>query len=206
MTKKIFRRLALVLTVAIMCACNATAQSEKDVDLTPAQRAAYDNIMTRTSIRSWENKAVEPAKVEMLLRAGMAAPTAVNRQPWHFVVLEKRESIDLLATGRGGGMVRKAPLAIVVCGDMTKALEGKAQDYWVQDASAATENILLAANAIGLGAVWTGVYPIEERVNNVREALKLEDHLVPLCTILIGYPHEHPSPKDKWNPENVTRK
>ena len=72
MTKKIFRRLALVLTVAIMCACNATAQSEKDVDLTPAQRAAYDNIMTRTSIRSWENKAVEPAKVEMLLRAHWA--------------------------------------------------------------------------------------------------------------------------------------
>lgn len=204
---KTLRKIGLSLAVTIMCACNVTAQNEiDDVALTTAQRAAYDNIMTRTSIRSWEDKSVEPAKVEMLLRAGMAAPTAVNRQPWHFIVLDKRESIDLLASGRGGGMVRKAPLAIVVCGDMTKALDGVAREYWVQDASAATENILLAANAIGLGAVWTGVYPITERVDAVKTALKLDEHLVPLCTILIGYPHENPEPKDKWKPENVTRK
>ena len=205
--KKTLRRVVMLMAVATLCACSVTAQNDNEkVDLSPAQQAAYDNIMTRTSIRSWEDKSVEPAKVEMLLRAGMAAPTARNSQPWHFVVLEKRESIDLLASGRGGGMVRKAPLAIVVCGDLTKALEGKAQEYWVLDASAATENILLAANAIGLGAVWTGFYPIEERVKNVQSALQLQEHLVPLCTILIGYPHENPAPKDKWKPENVTRK
>jgi nitroreductase len=76
----------------------------------------------------------------------------------------------------------------------------------VQDASAATENILLAANALGLGAVWTGIYPMTERVNAVKEALQLGENLVPLCTILIGYPHENPAPKDKWKPENITRK
>lgn len=175
------------------------------IELTTQQQAAIDNIMTRTSIRSWEDKAVPAELVDVLLRAGMAAPTAVNRQPWHFVVLEKRSDIDRLALGRGGGMVRKAPLAIVVCGDMNLALEGAAREYWVQDASAATENILLAANAVGLGAVWTGIYPISERVNQVREAIGLAENLVPLCTILIGYPHEHPTPKDKWNPDKVTR-
>lgn len=193
------------MAVLTMCACGVTAQTENDkVVLTPEQQAAYDNIMTRTSIRSWQDRTVEDEKIEMLLRAGMAAPTAVNRQPWHFVVLDKRESIDLLASGRGGGMFRKAPLAIVVCGDMNKALDGIARDYWVQDASAATENILLAANALGLGAVWTGVYPIAERVEGVSAALDLPANRVPLCVILIGYPAENPTPKDKWKPENVT--
>lgn len=203
--KGILRRLSLIAALMAVGACSASAQTEV-VSLTAEQQAAYDNIMTRTSIRSWEARAVEPGKVEMLLRAAMAAPTAMNKQPWHFVVLDKRESIDLLATGRGGGMVRKAPLAIVVCGDMEKAIEGQGRDYWVQDASAATENLLLAVNALGLGAVWTGVYPITERVNAVKSALQLSENLIPLCTILIGYPHESPAPKDKWKPENVTRK
>ncbi|MBO7610140.1 MAG: nitroreductase family protein [Muribaculaceae bacterium] len=205
--KKTMKKLLMLMAGITMYACSATAQPEGEgVALTPEQQAAYQNIMTRTSIRSWKDKAVEQDKVEMLVRAGMAAPTAVNRQPWHFVVLIKRESIDLLATGRGGGMVRKAPLAIVVCGDMNKALEGPAQEFWVQDASAATENILLAANALGLGAVWTGAYPITERVNGIKEALGLSENLVPLCVILIGYPNENPEPKDKWKPENVTYK
>lgn len=203
--KKMLKPLAVMMAAMVMGACSAFAQTES-VTLTPAQQAAYDNIMTRTSIRSWTDRAVEAGKVEMLLRAGMAAPTAMNRQPWHFVVLDNRESIDLLATGRGGGMVRKAPLAIVVCGDMEKAGDGSGKEFWVQDASAATENILLAANALGLGAVWTSVYPREGRINEVKQALQLGENLVPLCTILIGYPAEAPAPKDKWNPENVTRK
>ncbi|MBQ7690751.1 MAG: nitroreductase family protein [Muribaculaceae bacterium] len=198
-------RIITLLTLVALVGISSCAQPSQQATLTPEQQAAIDNIMTRTSIRSWEDKAVPAELVEVLLRAGMAAPTAVNRQPWHFVVLDKREKIDLLASGRGGGMVRKAPLAIVVCGDMTLALEGDAREFWVQDASAATENILLAANAVGLGAVWTGVYPIADRVNQVREALSLNESLVPLCVILVGYPHEHPTPKDKWNPDKVSR-
>ncbi len=192
------------LIMLALAAFSAFASCAQAPSLTTAQQAAIDNIMTRTSIRSWEDKAVPDELVDILLRAGMAAPTAVNRQPWHFVVLDQRDDIDRLANGRGGGMVRKAPLAIVVCGDMNLALDGIARDYWVQDASAATENILLAANAVGLGAVWTGVYPIDERVKQVKDALQLTDNLVPLCTILIGYPHEHPTPKDKWDPGKVT--
>ncbi|MBR6283151.1 MAG: nitroreductase family protein [Muribaculaceae bacterium] len=197
------KRFLSLMALAVVIAFTSCAQIQQIV-LTKEQQAAIDNIMTRTSIRSWEEKEVPAELVNILLHAGMAAPTAVNRQPWHFVVLDRREDIDRLAEGRGAGMVRKAPLAIVVCGDMNLALEGNAREFWVQDASAATENILLAANAVGLGAVWTGVYPITERVNSVKQALGLGENLVPLCTILIGYPHEHPTPKDKWNSDKVT--
>jgi nitroreductase len=100
--------------------------------------------------------------------------------------------------------LKKAPLAIVVCGDMTKALAGGGREFWVQDASAATENILLAAHALGLGAVWTGTYPSKDRSAKVAELLKMPDTLIPLNTIVIGYPAENPAPKDKWNPQNIS--
>ena len=167
---------------------------------------ALNCIMTRTSIRQYQDRPVEQEKVEQLLRAAMAAPTAVNKQPWHFYVLNTKEAINRLADAsqRGSDMVRSAALVIVVCGDMDKALEGKAREYWIQDTSAATENLLLAAHALGLGAVWTGVYPMKERVEMTTKVLSLPENLVPLCTILIGYPAENPTPKDKWKPENVS--
>ena len=167
---------------------------------------ALNCIMTRTSIRQYQDRPVEQEKVEQLLRAAMAAPTAVNKQPWHFYVLNTKEAINRLADAsqRGGDMVRSAALVVVVCGNMDKALEGKAREYWIQDTSAATENLLLAAHALGLGAVWTGVYPMKERVEMTTKVLNLPENLVPLCTILIGYPAESPTPKDKWKPENVT--
>ena len=101
-------------------------------------------------------------------------------------------------------MAAKAPLAIVVCGDMQKTLTGIGQGFWVQDCSAATENILLTANALGLGAVWTGLYPNEERAKAVRDVVKAPEHIVPLCVIVIGHPADTPTPKDKWKPENVS--
>ncbi len=190
--KKIIMAMAMMLS---MGAGEAMAQ----------KNAALENILTRTSVRSYTEQPVEPAKVELLLRAGMAAPTAMNKQPWHFVVLDTREALDrLVSANPRAGMLKQAPLAIVVCGDMTKALEGKAREYWIQDCSAATENILLAAHALGLGAVWTGTYPIEDRVKATTEALSLPEHIIPLCTIVIGYPKGDEQPKDKWKPENVS--
>ena len=111
---------------------------------------------------------------------------------------------SLGGNGRQSQMWKESPLAIVVCGDMNKALEGPAQAFWVQDCSAATENILLAAHALGLGAVWTGCYPMEERMANVSRVLNLPETVIPLCVIVMGYPSEQPEPKDKWKPENVT--
>lgn len=163
-----------------------------------------DNIFRRSSVRSYTTQTVEAAKVELLLRAAMAAPTAVNKQPWAFVVIDRRGLLDSLAEALPyAKMLRQAPLAIVVCGDTTKALLEPDQAYWVQDCSAATENLLLAAEALGLGAVWTGVFPRPDRVAEVRGVLDLPSHLVPLNVIPIGYPAVAPKPKDKWNPTNI---
>ena len=186
-----------MLALAMTAGVSAQRKAESD--------AAIKNIMTRTSIRKYTNETVTKADIETMLRAGMAAPTAVNKQPWHFVVVTDREQLNALAAAnRGTGMAAKAPLAIVVCGDMQKTLPGVGQGFWVQDCSAATENILLAANALELGAVWTGLYPNEERANAVRDIVKAPEHIVPLCTIVIGHPADNPTPKDKWKPENVS--
>lgn len=103
-------------------------------------------------------------------------------------------------------MLLKAPLAIVVCGDMDKTIEGGGRDFWIQDASAATENLLLAAHAMGLGAVWTGAYPSEDRCKAIGATLSLPDNLIPLNMVVIGYPAEHPQPKDKFKEDNITFK
>lgn len=196
--------LAAVVAAAIavgICICSSRSETAEGCD---ASEAVLKNIMTRTSIRAFTDQAVEESKVEALLRAGMAAPTAVNKQPWAFVVVREREQLDRLREAQPNArMLATAQLAIVVCGDMEKALEGAAQSYWVQDTSAATENILLAAHALGLGAVWTGVYPNADRVAAVSEALGLPSQIIPLNVIPIGYPDQSPEPKDKWNPANV---
>jgi len=192
-----------LITLLLALAMNAgvSAQQSENGDA----QAAIKNIMTRTSVRKYTNETVTKADIETMLRAGMAAPTAVNKQPWHFVVVTDREQLNALAAAnRGTGMAAKAPLAIVVCGDMQKTLPGVGQGFWVQDCSAATENILLAANALGLGGVWTGLYPNEERAKAVRDVVKAPDHIVPLCVIVIGHPAEQSQPKDKWKPENVS--
>ena len=193
MKKMMTIMLALAMTVGV----SAQQRTESDA------QAAINNIMTRTSIRQYTNEPVSKADIETMLRAGMAAPTAVNKQPWHFVVVTDKAKLKELSGGRGR-MLEQCAVAIVVCGDMEKAMPGKAQEYWIQDCSAATENILLAANALGLGAVWAGVYPMEDRMAAVSKALKLPEAIVPLCTIVIGHPAEQPKPKDKWKPENVS--
>ena len=207
-SNKTFRVLALALFAAFLmtgCNCNNEVQPTNATEKTDNGKTAIETIMTRTSIRSFTDRQVSADTIEMLLRAGMAAPTAVNKQPWHFVVINDRAVLDQLGgEGRQSQMWKESPLAIAVCGDMDKALEGPAQAFWVQDCSAATENILLAAHALGLGAVWTGCYPMEERMANVSQVLNLPETIIPLCVIVMGYPNEQPEPKDKWKPENVT--
>ena len=198
--KKLKFMLAVALA-AMLTACNGQSEVKNESN----RNGMLETIMTRTSIRQYTDQPVEKEKIEAMLRAGMAAPTSVNAQPWHFVVVSDKAKLgELAAANPHAGMLKSAPLAIVVCGDMTKAMEGKGRQFWIQDCSAATENILLAAHAQGLGAVWTALYPMEERIQPVSEALKLPDTLIPLCTVVIGYPAEQPKPKDKWKPENVS--
>ena len=191
------KKIVTISLLLAMCVLNVSAQCEN------CSNEAIKNIMTRTSIRKYTDLPISKTDIETLLRAGMAAPTAVNRQPWHFVAVTDKAKLKELSGGRGG-MMEQCALAIVVCGNMEKTMQGKGQEFWIQDCSAATENILLAANALGLGAVWTGGYPMEERVASISKALKLPETIIPLCTIVIGHPAESPTPKDKWKPENVS--
>lgn len=182
------------------CCCKSGCETEMD-----KSQVVYENIITRKSVRAYDpNKPIEKDVVEKLLKAAMAAPTAVNKQPWEFVVVDDKEIIaEYAKTQKGRVQFANAGILVVICGNMEKALEGEAQEYWVQDASAACENMLLAAHAFGLGAVWTGVYPIQKRVEDVSNFFKLPETIIPLCVVPVGYPAEDPAPKDKWVPEKV---
>lgn len=159
---------------------------------------AIENIMSRKSVRKFLDRKVEEEKVLTLLKAGMAAPTGKNVQPWEFVVVTDRAALDSMAAALPyAKMLTEAPLAIVVCGDTTKS------SYWYVDCSAATENILLAAEALGLGAVWTAAYPYEDRMSVVMKETALPEHIKPLCVIPVGYPAMPHSPKDKFKESKI---
>lgn len=179
-----------------------------------SQGGAIDVLMTRTSIRLFTGEPVPAEQLETILRAGMAAPSAMNVQPWRFVVLTERERIDtLFGGGRRPEMFTTAGAVIVVCGQTNFMRKPWGQPdapeelheniFWFEDCSAAAENILLAAHALGLGAVWTAGYPAMERIAPLAQALELPEDVLPLCIIPIGTPAENPEPKDKWNPDNI---
>ncbi len=186
-------------------ACTPQGNDEnKETATADNGQAAIENIMTRTSIRIYKDQPVEQEKIDIMLKAAMAAPTAVNLQPWHFIVITDKKTIGLLS----GRQPTNAPLLIAVCGDTDKTTmpdgQGKLPDFWIQDVSAATENLLLAAHALGLGAVWTGVYPIMERTAEVANVLNCPTNIVPLAVVRIGYPDEAPEPKNKFKEENIS--
>lgn len=164
----------------------------------------FDNIMTRTSVRSYSDREVTEEQIDTLLRAAMAAPTAGNKQPWRFVVIRDTATLNYISENFNSmTMMSAAKAAVVVCGDTTATFKGEGVDYWVQDGSAATENLLLAAHGMGLGAVWCGVYPISDRVKKFSERLNLPYYILPLNCIAIGYPEGETIPKDKWKPEYI---
>ena len=161
-------------------------------------------IFNRKSVRHFTTEKVSEVQLTQLLKAGMAAPTAVNKQPWAFVAISDQDILNQLAEILPyAKMLKQATGAIVVCGDLSTALEGIGQAYWIQDCSAASQNILLAAESMGLGAVWTGVYPQKQRMAEVGQVLNLPEHVLPLNVIPIGYPTGEDKPKDKWKPSKV---
>lgn len=199
------RKLTIAAAIAIaLTACNN--KTEMTVTEPDTASGGLEAIMTRSSVRSYTSAPVAADTVETLLRAAMAAPTACNQQPWHFVVVTKREKLNEIGDSLPGmkRMLDKAPLAIAVCGDETRFLEGDGRDFWVQDCSAATENMLVAANAMGLGAVWCGIYPIAERVKALQKALEVPSNIIPLCIVPIGHPDSAPDIKDKWDESKIT--
>ena len=163
-----------------------------------------DLIFQRRSIRNYTDQPVSEALVQKLLEAAMAAPSAGNRKPWHFITVTKRAKLGALADSHPHAkMLYEASLCIVVCGTPTDSFEGPGQAYWVQDCAAATENILLAATALGLGAVWLGVHPLEDRKQAVRELLSIPKDSVPLCLISVGHPAETKEPRTQYDAGRV---
>lgn len=200
------KKLLLTMATALLAlgACTTQNNEEKSEVKTDNGQAAIENIMTRTSIRQFKAQPVEQDKVDILLKAAMAAPSALNLQPWHFIVINDKETIALLS----GKRPTSAPLMIAVCGDTDKTMlpdgSTKLPDFWVEDVSAATENLLLAAHALGLGAVWTGVYPAMDRTAEVANVLNCPQNIVPLAVVRVGYPDESPEPKNKYKEENIS--
>lgn len=154
-------------------------------------------ILSRRSIRKFTKEPVSDEIVKELLKAAMSAPSAVNQQPWHFIVIKDRQILDEIPKIQPySRMLRDAPVAVVVCGDLN--LE-KAKGFWVLDCSAATQNILIAAQAKGLGTVWLGFYPREDRVKGLQELLGIPEHVIPFSVIPIGYPAEQKPPANRYD-------
>ena len=198
---------ALLFAACIAMSCqNSTPASD------PAS-AVLENIATRTSIRQFTETPLTEAEIETLLKAGMAAPTAINYQPWHFIVVTDPEIRASLVSGRVNTMYAQAPCLIVVCGEtnwVRRSPDGgepveTENGNWAVDCSLAGENIMLTAHAMGLGGVWTACYPYPDRYELVKEKLGIPETVMPLTVLALGHPAENPQPKDKWKPEKIHR-
>ncbi|KPK31984.1 MAG: NADH dehydrogenase [Chlamydiae bacterium SM23_39] len=157
-------------------------------------------IRTRKSIRKYLSKNIDSKIIEEILSAAMSAPSAMNEQPWQFIVIDKRDILSKIPDFCPySQMAKDAPLAILVCGDD----KGEREGFWIQDCSAATENLLLAAHEKSLGAVWTGVYPRQGRVLEFQKMLKIPKNIIPFALIVLGYPDEKPKQKDNFKREKI---
>ena len=184
------------LAVIVLAACTQQA--------TVMENQAITNIMTRVSVREFTGEKISAEQIDTLLRAAMAAPSAINKQPWAFIVVTDDKLIAKLGEALPYSRCSNHPAcAIIPCGDLSKAIEGEMGAFWINDVSAATENLLLAAHAMGLGAVWTGLHPDMNRAKLVQEMLGLPEHIIPLCVVPVGIPAEQPAVKDKYKPENI---
>lgn len=200
----------LLLAIAAVLLMATSCKESK-----PAQKGALEVIKARTSIRSFTGEKLTAEQINTLLDAAMAAPTASDIRPWRFVVLTEDEAkLGLYEREHHRKMVSEAGAVIVVCGETTRMVRprGAAEDapleetpvrYWFEDCSAATENLLLAATAMDLGAVWLSCYPNENSVNRVKEYLGLPANVVPLAIVPVGVPAENPEPKAKWDESNI---
>ena len=167
--------------------------------------SAQDNdtlktIFGRKSVRTYADTAVSRDQLILLVKAGMAAPTACDKRPWDFIVITDKERLKQLADALPfAKMAERAAAAIVVTGDLSRQCNGNDASYWMLDCSAASENILLAAESMGLGAVWTAVFPESDRIASVRKILGIPEGVVPLNLICMGVPKGKDEPKDKFD-------
>ncbi len=160
-------------------------------------------IFSRRSVRSYTKNDIPSQLLTDLLTAGMAAPSAMAKDPWHFILVQEpsrlRETAKILPHGR---MIRHAKAGIIVCGDLDQAHD-KQESYMLQDCSAAIENILLAATALGLGSCWLGIHPRKERMKNCSRLFSLPEHIIPIGGISLGWPAKTPEARTRLKQENI---
>jgi nitroreductase len=159
-------------------------------------------ILSRRSIRQYTTEAVSDETLTLLLKAAMSAPTACNSQPWEFIVVTQGEVLQQIRAKLFFARYN-APAAIIVCGNVTIANNSAGRDHWVQDCSAATENILIAAAGMGLGTVWVGVYPYPGKIKPLAEVLRIPDHVIPLSMVYVGHPAEAKESRTQYDEHRV---
>ena len=200
--------LSLLLAVALFVSVFKLAETKKESkeiaqSSTTKKEAILSVIHSRKSVRSFTDQQVSDEDLRTILKAGMAAPTGFDARPWQFIVIKDKNTMKELrkelkyARGLDGSTA-----AIVVCGDMSKVRE-EAPEFWITDTSAATENMLLAIEGMGLGAVWCTLYPGEDRMAHARKVLNLPEHIMPMCVIPMGYPVGVEQAKDKFDTNNI---
>ena len=158
----------------------------------------YQNMLNRRSIRKFKTDSVKDEDIDILLKAAMAAPSACNKQPWEFYVVKDKEKLEMVkSSGRYTNM--NAPIAIVVCGNQERCLSKKDNDFFIQDCSSAITHILLCATSMGLGTLWCGAYPMNSVVTKLRTALDLDESIIPLGIVYIGYAEEEKEQRTQFN-------
>lgn len=193
---KLFHGLLMVCAVTFGTVSCTSASTEETGDKAP--NATLETIFSRKSVRTYQDRDVEKDKVDLMLRAAMSAPSGMDLRPWKFIVIDDRATLDSMAAALPyAKMLEQAHNVIVVCGDSTRS------SYWYLDCSTAAQNILLAAESLGLGAVWTAAYPYDERMEAVRKYTQLPENVLPLCVIPFGYPAKKEHPKQKFDEKNI---
>lgn len=197
------KKIALFALIGIVLMGCQKANVNENQNVNMEQDLIINNMRTRVSVRAFTGEKISEEQIQTLLQCAMAAPSAMNHQPWAFIVVTEDSILEQLGQEFPYSRCDQKPAcAIIPCGDLTKAIKGS-EDFWINDVSAATENILLAAHAMGLGAVWTGLHPNMERATAAQQLLGLPEYIIPLCIVPVGVPAEQPEIKDKWNTDNI---
>ena len=197
MKKLVYVFSAFVLFSLVSCV-TADNNSKKSAEK-KKKNAAIENILNRKSVRKYSDKKVEKEKIDTILKCAMAAPSAMNKQPWELLVITDKEKLEKIAEiAPNASYAKNSQVTIIVCGD--KNISDK---FWEQDCCAVTENILLAAEALDLGAVWCAVYPLDEKVVGIKNLFTLPENIIPLNIIPIGYPFTKEEPKQKYNAKKI---
>jgi nitroreductase len=161
-------------------------------------------IFERRSVRKFTDQKISDGDMKKIIKAGMAAPSGHNDQPWHFIVIDDKKILaEITKIQPYSRPVLDAQFVIIVCGDRDLKKVKEYTDFWVQDCAAATENILLAAQSLGIGSVWMGLYPVEEWVNGIKKLFALPESVMPLSLLPFGYPAEKTTPADRFIPERI---